>query len=96
MKRGNWVQVDTPRANVTSTQIDKLLEDMEYMFRVFAENSEGRSPALETMETITPRRAPGSFLFFYWARTNMSGELMSMASVGVSCVDKNFNILAIT
>lgn len=55
-----WVQVETPRPNVLTLTTDKLIENLEYLFRVSAENIEGQGPYLETKEPITPRRVPGT------------------------------------
>ncbi|KAJ8319884.1 hypothetical protein KUTeg_001471 [Tegillarca granosa] len=58
MKRAAWTQVGTTRPNDCSLTVDRLMEGNDYMFRVFAENEEGKSPALETSDVVTPRRAP--------------------------------------
>lgn len=54
-----WIKVDTVRPNINTYCIQNLLEGNEYVFRVFAENAEGRSEPLETKEAITPGRPPG-------------------------------------
>lgn len=58
-RRSAWVQIETPRPNVLTVTTEKLLENVEYLFRVSAENIEGQGPFLETKEPITPRRVPG-------------------------------------
>ena len=73
MKRNNWYQVDTTRPNTHTLTLDRLAEGNDYMFRVIAENDEGRSQPLETSEPVTPRRAPGNFLeekIFYGTEVN--------------------------
>jgi titin len=59
LKRNNWYQVDTVRPNTHTLTLDRLNEGNDYMFRIIAENDEGRSQPLETTEVVTPRRAPG-------------------------------------
>ena len=58
-RRMNWVQVDTVRPKSTSCDVSRLVEGTEYDFRVFAENQEGRSPALETTEKTVCRKSAG-------------------------------------
>jgi titin len=62
LKRNNWYQVDTVRPNTHTLTLDRLNEGNDYMFRIIAENDEGRSQPLETTEVVTPRRAPGKMM----------------------------------
>lgn len=59
-KYTSWIKVDTIKPNLTSCCVQNLLEGNEYVFRVFAENMEGRSIPLDTKEPVTPGRPPGS------------------------------------
>jgi titin len=43
LKRNNWYQVDTVRPNTHTLTLDRLNEGNDYMFRIIAENDEGRS-----------------------------------------------------
>ena len=58
-KRQTWVEVDRVRPKTLTCEATRLLEGVEYQFRVFTENDEGRSPALEGKEPVVCRKAPG-------------------------------------
>ncbi|KAH9498302.1 hypothetical protein Btru_006487 [Bulinus truncatus] len=51
-----WIKVDTVKPNINSYCIQNLLEGNEYVFRIFAENQEGRSDPLETKQAVIPGR----------------------------------------
>ena len=59
-KRQTWVEVDRVRPKTLTCEATRLIEGVEYNFRVFAENDEGRSPALESKEPLVCRKAPGT------------------------------------
>lgn len=61
-KRFSWKQIDTVRAKTTTLDVTRLTEDVEYEFRVFAENDEGRSPPLETKDKTVCRKSASKFL----------------------------------
>ena len=54
-----WIKVEKTKPNVTSFCVQNLLEGSEYFFRVFAENEEGLSAPLESVQSVIPHRAPG-------------------------------------
>jgi titin len=54
-----WIKVDTVKPHITSFCVQNLLEGGEYYFRVFAENEEGLSAPLESVESVIPHRPPG-------------------------------------
>lgn len=54
-----WIKVDKTKTSVTSYCVENLLEGGEYLFRVFAENEEGLSAPLESLQAVTPHRPPG-------------------------------------
>jgi titin len=56
-KRYTWTEVETVRPKQTSVDVSRLIEGVEYDFRVFAENEEGRSPALETKDKTLCRKS---------------------------------------
>ena len=58
-KRQTWVEVDRVRPKMLTCDASRLIEGVEYQFQVFAENDEGKSPALEAKEPIVCRKAPG-------------------------------------
>lgn len=60
-KRYSWKEVETVRPKYTSIDVTRLQEGVEYEFRVFAENEEGRSPALETKDKTICRKSACKF-----------------------------------
>lgn len=60
-KRFSWTQVDTVKAKTTSLEVTRLSEGVEYEFRVFAENEEGRSPALESKDKTICRKSASKY-----------------------------------
>ncbi|GFS00827.1 titin [Elysia marginata] len=50
----SWIKVAKVEPNIHSYCIQNLQEGNEYVFRVYAENPEGRSLALETKGPVTP------------------------------------------
>ena len=63
-KRNSWTQVETVRAKTLTLDITRLTEGVEYEFRVFAENDEGRSPALESKDKTVCRKAASTYFSF--------------------------------
>ena len=61
-KRPNWVRVDKVAPDTTIYKANNMIEGNTYTYRVLAENAEGTSPGLETMETIKPTKPTGNFL----------------------------------
>ncbi|KAK7507540.1 hypothetical protein BaRGS_00001475, partial [Batillaria attramentaria] len=57
-KYTSWIKVDKTKPNVTSYCVQNLLEGNEYFFRVFAENEEGMSAPLESLQSVIPHRPP--------------------------------------
>lgn len=58
-KHTAWLKVDMVKPSIKSYCIQKLLEGNEYFFRVIAENPEGLSEPLESLEAVMPREKPG-------------------------------------
>ena len=75
-KRATWKKVTTVEPNITSYCLQKLVENVDYFFRVFAENKIGISEPLEMDKPITIKSPYGMFLcclvsqapikFFFW------------------------------
>lgn len=65
-KRYTWTEIDTVRAKNTTLDVSRLLENVEYEFRVFAENEAGRSPALETKDKTICRKSAGNCIYLYY------------------------------
>ena len=59
MKRSAWILVDNVKPSITSYCVQNLLEGNEYLFRVYAENTEGLSKAMESSEIAVPKRPAG-------------------------------------
>ncbi len=59
IKRPVWVKCGRVSADSHSVKIKELVEGYEYAVQVFAENSEGLSIPLETIEPIIPKRPIG-------------------------------------
>ncbi|RUS90387.1 hypothetical protein EGW08_001882, partial [Elysia chlorotica] len=53
-KRSTWTPLDKVKPNVTTYTAQDLSTEVDYYFRVIAENSEGSSPALETLAFVRP------------------------------------------
>ncbi|GFO38541.1 titin, partial [Plakobranchus ocellatus] len=53
----SWIKVDKVEPNIFTYCIQNLQEGNEYVFRVYAENPEGRSLALETKVPVIPGKA---------------------------------------
>lgn len=58
-----WIKVASVKSNITSYCIQNLLEGNDYFFRVFAENEEGLSLPLESVESVTPQGIPGYLVY---------------------------------
>ncbi|XP_046554801.1 titin-like [Haliotis rubra] len=59
-KHTSWLKVDMVKPSIKSYCIQKLLEGNEYFFRVLAENPEGLSEPLESLEPVMPREKPAA------------------------------------
>ena len=57
----SWIKVDKVEPNIYTYCIQNLQEGNEYVFRVYAENPEGRSVALETKVPVIPGKPAGLF-----------------------------------
>ena len=57
-----WIKVEKTKPNITSFCVQNLLEGNEYLFRVFAENEEGLSVPLESIQSVIPHRPPGCWI----------------------------------
>lgn len=55
-KWSSWMKVQKLDSETLTLTIDNLIEGNEYLFRIFAENPEGRSQPLEMDEAVLPRR----------------------------------------
>ena len=55
----SWIKVDRVQPSITTYCVQNLYEDSEYMFRVCAENREGRSIPI-TSEAVMLGKPPGS------------------------------------
>lgn len=62
-KRNTWKRVTTIEPNITSYCLQKLSENVDYFFRVFAENKIGISEPLEMDQPITIKNPYGKILF---------------------------------
>lgn len=62
-KRNTWKRVTTIVPNITSYCLQKLSENVDYFFRVFAENKIGISEPLEMDQPITIKSPYGKILF---------------------------------
>lgn len=62
-KRNTWKRVTTIEPNITSYCLQKLSENVDYFFRVFAENKIGISEPLEMDQPITIKSPYGKILF---------------------------------
>lgn len=60
-KRATWMSVDKVFPNITTYCIQNLMEGNEYYFRVFAENEEGLSEPLESLEPAVPTKPQGYY-----------------------------------
>ena len=61
-KHATWKKVTTVEQNITSYCIQKLAENVDYFFRVFAENKIGVSEPLEMDQPVTIK-SPYGLLF---------------------------------
>ena len=61
----NWIKTGTSRPSNTSYTVDGLMNNTQYHFRVFAENSIGQSLPLET-ELAVLAKPPYSKFFYYF------------------------------
>lgn len=59
----SWLRVDAVKPGITSYCIQNLVEGNEYLFRVYAENEEGSSEPLMSVEGVIPYREPGANSF---------------------------------
>ena len=57
--RTTWVTAGRIGSKVTAYCVQNLLEGCEYFFRVFAENPEGLSPPLLSLEPVKTKRPKG-------------------------------------
>lgn len=62
-KRNTWKRVTTIEPNITSYCLQKLSENVDYFFRVIAENKIGISEPLEMDQPITIKSPYGKILF---------------------------------
>jgi titin len=56
----SWLRVDAIKPSISSYCIQNLVEGNEYLFRVYAENKEGSSEPLVSVEGVIPHREPGA------------------------------------
>ena len=62
---GAWSRVARVKPQTTTYTVGGLSENVEYSFRVFAENMEGGGAPLVMERTVAPRRAAGRFRFLF-------------------------------
>ena len=53
-RRPKWLRVQRVGANETECELDNLVENTDYFFRVLAENKMGLSAPLESDKTVKP------------------------------------------
>lgn len=64
-QRPRWLRVARLPPDTLSVEVDNLIENKDYYFRVMAENEAGVGPALETDKAVTPKSKYGKYWIIF-------------------------------